>query len=255
MVKKGIVDLVKMLKNIEGLEDLSMTTNGVYLKGCAQQLKAAGLDRINISLDTLRKERFKAITGFDCFEDVFEGIEKALEVGLAPVKLNVVPMKGTNDDEILDFARLTLKHPLIVRFIEFFHTNKRSNRLAGSLVASIAAKEKIISELGKLEPDLKIKGYGPAKYYSLKDAQGAIGFISGSSNNFCRSCNRIRVDCAGRVSPCLFSGGIYDARSLLQEGSSEEKLVGEIKRIFNLKSRYTKDITVNRRVEMSSLGG
>lgn len=143
LLKKDIVSLVGMLKNIDGLEEISLTSNGVYLKDLAFGLKDAGLSRVNISIDTLKKEKFKGITGFDLFDDVWSGVLRSIEAGLNPVKLNVILMKGINDDELFDFVRLTFEYPLIVRFIEFFPTNKRSMKFAGYLVRSDDVKTRI----------------------------------------------------------------------------------------------------------------
>jgi len=255
LIKKGIIDLIAMLKNIKGLEEISMTTNGVLLLKHAVKLKAAGLDRINISLDTLKKDRFKKITGVDCLSEVLAGIAEAQRAGLSPLKLNVIPMKEVNDDEIIDFARLTIEHPLIIRFIEFFYTNQRSKNLIASLITGSETKKIINKHLGKLVPAPETKGNGPAIYYALPEAKGSIGFISGSTGNFCDDCNRIRVDCAGRISPCLFSGHLYDARKALRRGKYKGELFDNIKRIMEQKSNHTK-YTINEPcIEMSSLGG
>ncbi|MFH1799033.1 MAG: GTP 3',8-cyclase MoaA [Candidatus Omnitrophota bacterium] len=255
LIKKGIVDLVRIIKEIDGVEELSMTTNGVYLKDFARELKDAGLRGINVSIDTLKRERFKFITGLDCFNNVWQGIEEALEIGLMPLKLNVIPMKGINDDEILDFARLTLEYPITVRFIEFFLVNKRSEALKSRLIENDTVKNKIEEKFSRMEAGPEATGNGPAKYYRLKAGKGLIGFISGSTTNFCNQCNRIRLDCAGRVSPCLFSGCIYDIRSLIRENKKDDEIFARIKRIFKEKSQYKKETINTRRIEMSSIGG
>jgi cyclic pyranopterin phosphate synthase len=255
LIKKGIIDLVRLIKEIDGVEELSMTTNGVYLKSYAQQLREAGLNRINVSLDTLKKEKFKFITGLDCFDNVWEGIEEAFRIGFLPLKLNVIPMKGINDDEILDFARLTLKYPVVVRFIEFFPVNRRSDALMSSLIKSDVIKEEITEEWGRMEPVSEMKGNGPARYYQFKSGKGVVGFISGSTTNFCDQCNRIRIDCAGRVSPCLFSGCIYDTRSLIRDNKRDDEIIARVKQIFNVKSQYRKETIDKRKIEMSSIGG
>ncbi len=255
LIKKGLAGLVKMLRSINGLKEISMTTNGVMLKDLAADLKKSGLDRINISLDTLKKEKFRRITGLDHFGDVWAGIKAALRAGLHPVKLNVILMKGINDDEILDFTGLVLRYPLVVRFIEFFPTNRRSNNLSGSLVETDFVKKKIRDCYGELEAVSGIKGNGPAEYYRLKDSQGTIGFISNASRDFCNDCNRVRVDCAGRVSPCLFSGHIYDMRPALRD-KNNEKLFSDIKGILSSKSGYNKKKLADCcGIEMSSIGG
>jgi len=165
LMKKNITDLVRMLKEIKDIEEVAMTTNGVYLKDLAYELKKAGLDRVNISLDTLKKEKYINLTGRDCFEDVRSGICRAMEAGLNPVKLNVVVMKGINDDEILDFARLTLQYPLNIRFIEFFPTSKRSEELTYRIIQNAEVKKKITDYFGELEQVSGVKGNGPAEYY------------------------------------------------------------------------------------------
>lgn len=255
LIKKNIVELVKMLKKIKGLQEIAMTTNGVYLKDIAGQLKAAGLGRVNISIDTLKKEKFKSITGYDYLDDVWAGINESIGVGLSPVKLNVILMKGINDEEILDFAQLTVKHPLIIRFIEFFPTNKRSSELSNTLIRTDAVKEKIIKCFGTIEAAYGVKGNGPAKYYKLNNSKGIIGFISSLSDNFCDRCNRLRIDCAGRICPCLFSGHTHDIRPLLRGGQKDKDLLKYIKEIFKIKSKYRKDITPRQQLEMSSIGG
>ncbi len=254
--RKNIVDLISMLKTIDGLEEISVTTNGVYLENLADKLKKAGLDRVNVSLDTLKKERFKSITGSDCFDNVWAGIEKSLGAGLSPVKLNVIAMKGINDDEITDFVHLAITRQLIVRFIEFFPTNKRFNRLAGYLVKNERIKEEIVKQFGRVERVHKIEGNGPAEYYNIGDSKGIIGFISNVSGNFCHECNRIRVDCSGRVSPCLFSGHICDLRSFLRNKNGESELLRTINDIIRIKPRFTKSqIESCCGIEMSSIGG
>lgn len=255
LIKRGVTRLIRMLRDIRGLEEISMTTNGVYLKDIAYQLKEAGLDRVNISLDTLKKSRYISITGMDCFEDVWAGIHRALEVGLCPVKLNVVVMKGINDDELLDFVRLTLEYPLIVRFIEFFPTDRLSGELPGYVIRSCELKEKIVDCFGEMRRDLEIRGNGPAVYYRLKESRGPIGFISGFSSDFCNGCNRIRVDCAGRLSPCLFSGYILDLKRVLRSENGKERLPGYIRDVFKMKSLYSKNRMNIDKIEMSNIGG
>lgn len=254
--RKNIVDLICMLKTIGGLEEISVTTNGVYLENLADKLKKAGLDRVNVSLDTLKKERFKSITGSDCFDNVWAGIEKSLGAGLSPVKLNVIVMRGINDDEITDFVHLATTRQLIIRFIEFFPTNKRFNRLAGYLVKNERIKEEIVKQFGRIERAYKIKGNGPSEYYNIGGSKGLIGFISNVSGNFCYECNRIRVDCAGRVSPCLFSGHICDLRPFLRNKSRESELSRTINDVIRIKPRFTKSqIESCCGIEMSSVGG
>jgi cyclic pyranopterin phosphate synthase len=255
LLKRNITHLIEQLKDIDGLEEIAMTTNGVYLTGMASRLKKAGLDRVNISLDTLKKDKYASITGRDCFEDVWSGIYKALGAGLHPVKLNVVVMRGINDDEILDFARLAVKYPLYVRFIEFFSTGRRSEELNSYLVRNSEIKEKITGYFGAVTHASGVKGNGPAEYFRPGDSKGLIGFISSSSSDFCGDCNRVRVDCAGRISPCLFSGYIYDPRRMLRSGKNDEELLGCIKEAFEIKPKYNKNTMSGCKIEMSRIGG
>lgn len=255
LIKKNITGLIKMLRGIDTLEEIAMTTNGVYLKDLAGALKEAGLDRVNISIDTLKKEKFKSITGFDYFDDVWAGIKESLRAGLEPVKLNVILMKGINDDEVLDFVRLTLDQPFTIRFIEYFPANKRSLGLSDALIKTQVLKEKIINHFGAIRQVFKVRGNGPAEYYKLQDSKGTIGFISSSSVDFCDRCNRVRLDCAGRVRPCLFSGPTHDLKPLLRSTQSDEELLRYIKDVFKMKSRFRKDMSAGYRLEMSSIGG
>lgn len=254
LIKKNITGLIEMLKDIEGLEDLSLTTNGVYLKYSAVSLKKCGLDRVNISLDTLRKERFKKITGADCFENVWEGIFTALKAGLYPVKLNVIIMRGINDDEITEFASLTLNYDIIVRFIELFPTNRRLKTLESCFISNEETKIIIEGRFSSLSAVNGINGNGPAEYYRLPDSKGTIGFISSYTKNFCNDCSRLRLDCIGRVSPCLFSGHTCDLKPLIRGNKSDEEILKNIENIFLQKKKYRKDFN-NCKVEMSSIGG
>jgi GTP 3',8-cyclase len=255
LIKKNFIDLVILLKKIIGLEELSLTTNGVYLRDSAQKLKEAGIDRINVSLDTLQKDRFRAITGNDHYNDVWQGITAALAAGFKTVKLNVVLLAGINDDEIIDFASLTFKYPLVVRFIEFFPVNGRAAKISGKMVSNEQVKEKLSACFGDLGEAVGVKGNGPAKYQLLKGALAPVGFISSYSEDFCHDCNRLRVDCTGRIYSCLFSPAECETRSLLRGGGSTAELASKIQEIMQTKKscRYNRD---NKpAIEMSNIGG
>lgn len=222
LLRRDIVELVRAVKEV-GIKDLSITTNGMLLAGMAEKLKSAGLDRINVSLDTLRAERFSCIARGGDLDRVWEGIRKAEEAGLYPVKLNVVPLRGTNDDELIDFARLTLKKDYHIRFIELMPggNGKQWSR------DSVVGKEEImdrISELGDLIP-FKSRGQGPSRNYRIKGAKGVLGFISAISDHFCGSCNRLRLTSRGRLRPCLFSDTEIDLRTPMREGASDAELM------------------------------
>ena len=225
LVRAGLTDLVAMLARIKGIDDISMTTNGVLLERYAVPLRKAGLHRVNISLDSLRPERFHKITRMGKLEDVLNGIEAAKEAGLNPVKINMVVIRGTNDDEISHFALLTVSDAWHVRFIEFmpFMEKGKKNRL---LVPVSEIMERI-EALGKLEPSLP-NGVGPARYYRFPGAKGTIGFISPVTDCFCQACNRLRLTADGKLRPCLFSDDEIDLRGPLRQGAT----VGEIKRLI-----------------------
>jgi cyclic pyranopterin phosphate synthase len=255
LVKKDIVELARMIRAVPGLGELALTTNGIYLEALAAPLRAAGLDRVNVSINTLEKEKFKTITGSDGFEAVWRGIQKSLETGFARVKLNVIIMKGINDGEIADFAKLSMELPLTVRFIEFFPTNKRSARLVDALYSTAETKKRIEAACGKLLETGQASGDGPARGYKLKGAKGEIGFISGRSDNFCGACNRVRMDCAGKVYPCLFAGATHDLRALLRGTVDDAALAEYLKGVFLVKSKYHKNSSYAGHIEMSSIGG
>jgi cyclic pyranopterin phosphate synthase len=224
LVRKDVVDLIRRLAEIPGVEDLSLTTNGVLLDPFAKRLAEAGLRRINVSLDTLRPERFHTVTCRDAFHQVWAGIEKSLEVGLDPVKLNVVAMRGFNEDEITDFARLTMERPFHVRFIEYMPSGERQAWLPED-VLTIDRIRVEIEHLAPLVEDDRRGHNGPAVNYRLDGALGRIGFISPVSRHFCESCNRLRLTSDGKLRPCLFSDQEIDLRSYLRGGCDDEKLV------------------------------
>ena len=256
LLKKGLVEAVKRFKAIDGIEEVSITTNGTTLKENALHLKEAGLDRVNISLDTLKKDRFIDITGKDNFEQVWQGIEEALKVGLIPVKLNVILLGGINDDELVDFANLTLKYPLHVRFIELFQTSRRLESNQVSTLRSADAKQIIEASLGSLKQVDGVVGNGPAEYDALEGAQGTIGFISNLSEHFCDTCNRLRMDSVGRIAPCLFSGYLYDLKSLIRSEADDKMIMQFLEEIFNNKGKYNKLCDhLSDSIEMSSVGG
>jgi len=223
LVRKGIVDFIFYLSKIEEIKDLSLTTNGILLKDFASDLKNAGLKRINISLDTLKKDRFFNITRRDGFEKVWEGIIEAMKVGLSPIKINMVALKGLNDDEIESFARLTLELPLVVRYIEYMPSGNGDNWSEKKIITINQIKEKIES-IGKLNPIPTNDLDGPAKRYSLEGARGEIGLIGAVSEHFCNQCNRLRLTPDGKIRTCLFSDDEIDLKEFLRKGGKDEDL-------------------------------
>lgn len=233
LARAGLQELVTMLAGIKGIDDISLTTNGVLLKGYAVELKQAGLKRVNVSLDSLSRGGFERITLRDKLNDVMEGIEAAKTCGLDPVKVNMVVMRGINDDEVMDFARLTITEGWHVRFIELMpfssdnppdgHSMGGKACLQPAFVSADEIKERL-KNMGKLEPSLPITGNGPARYFQLPKSAGTIGFIAPVSQHFCVSCNRLRLTAEGKLRPCLLSDREVDLRQPLRSGASSEEL-------------------------------
>jgi cyclic pyranopterin phosphate synthase len=222
LVRLGVPELIRMLAGIDAIDEITMTTNGILLARYAQELKDAGLSRINISLDTLKPEKFEMITRCGHLKDTLEGIEAAHAAGLEPVKINVVVMAGINDDEIADFAEKTIKDGWHVRFIEHMPVN--SDKSGKLNFVSVADMKRLIDPLGKMEPYRTSAGNGPAKYFRLPDATGTIGFITPITEHFCFQCNRIRLTADGKLRPCLLSEDEIDLRETLRSGASTDEL-------------------------------
>ena len=223
LARLNLSRLVELLSQVEGIDEVSLTTNGTLLDKYATELKAAGLKRVNISLDTFKPDRFQRITGSDKLQDVLRGIEAAKKAGLNPVKINMVVLKGINDDELLGFARMTVSDGWHVRYIEhmpFVNTGAENNGLV-----SIGEIMTIIQEsLGELQPSFPTSGNGPAKYYQLPNAQGTIGFIGPMTECFCAECNRFRLTADGKLRPCLLDDDEVDIRGPLRSGASIKDL-------------------------------
>ena len=253
LVRAGLVKLVSMLTQIRGVDDLALTTNGVLLERFALDLVQAGLRRVNVSLDSLRGDRFAGITRVGQLEDVLRGIEAARSAGLKPVKTNTVVMRGINDDEVTDLAGLTLDSDWHVRFIEYmpFADDGRN----GELLVPTSEIKRRVETLGSLVPTLP-SGGGPAKYFRLPDARGTIGFISPVSEHFCKECNRLRLTADGKLRTCLFSDEEIDLRQPLREGATGGDLKILIREAVSRKPRMHRlraGITCQRM--MTQIGG
>ncbi len=223
LVRRGIVDLVAQIRAIEGIESITMTTNGTALSEMAVDLAQAGLDRVNISLDSLKPERYAAITRRGRLEDALAGIDAAFASGLTPVKINMVVMQGVNDDEVVAFARQTLETPWHVRFIEYMPLGEQAKGARSAYVSSDQTRERIEAALGPLEP-ADLAGFGPARTWRLPGAAGTVGLISALSQHFCQTCNRLRLTSDGKLVPCLFSDLEYDMRAPLRSGVQDATL-------------------------------
>jgi len=221
LMRGDVLAIISTIKKRIGIHDLSMTTNGIMLARMAEKLKTAGLDRVNVSLDTMDPGRYRAMTRGGDLSRVWAGIEAAELAGLLPVKLNVIPIRGMNDDEIEAFARLTFERDCHIRFIEYMPTGK--NAWKKELCVGMEETRARVSALGELTP-LEFRGNGPSRNYRIKGARGVVGFISAISDHFCGWCNRIRLTSTGMLLPCLYSGISVDVKTPLRSGASDEEL-------------------------------
>jgi GTP 3',8-cyclase len=224
LARLGIVDFVRVVSTIPGVDDLSMTTNGTMLARYAHDLANAGLQRVNISLDSLQPERFTKITRRGNIADVFAGHAAAQAAGLDPIKFNVVVIRGLNDDEVTDFALKTRTDGWHVRFIEIMPIGANLAWAANGVVTVAQIRARIEQALGPLQPVHGPTGNGPARYYHLPGALGSIGFIGAKSEHFCAACNRLRLTADGKLRPCLLSDREIDLREPLRAGAGIDEL-------------------------------
>lgn len=235
LIRRDILDFIRDLGKLDGLEQITLTTNGILLPETAGKLMASGVRRINVSLDSLRPERYAQITRKDMLHRVLEGINVAERMGFDPIKLNVVMLRGVNDDEITDFARLSLNKPYQIRFIEFMPVGEGNGWSQGKFISIDEIRSKIAA-LGPLEPLERGESMdGPAERFKLKGAKGEIGFIGGMSNHFCSQCNRLRLTSSGTLRGCLFSDKEIDVKNPLRTGEPDEHIEGLILRAIETK--------------------
>jgi len=221
LLRKNITQLIAAIKKT-GIRQLSLTTNGLTLSKMAEKLKSAGLDRVNISLDTLDAEKYKTIANGGDINLVWKAIKEAERVDLMPVKINMVPIRGINDDEILSFASLTFEKNYHIRFIELMPANCERPWTKEKCIPSHEVMERI-STLGTFRK-VKFRGIGPSRNYRIKGAAGIIGIISAVSDHFCSSCNRLRLTAVGKIRPCLFSKEEIDIRTPMRRGASDNEI-------------------------------
>lgn len=225
LIRRGFIDFIAELKKIEGLKDISLTTNGILLKQFAQRIFDAGIRRINVSLDSLNPDKYAQITRGGRLEDVLQGIARAEEIGFSPIKINTVAIRGFNDDEALDFARLAQERPFQVRFIELMPVGKTTldygeDYMPGSQLSQI------IRQRYALEPlkNKKNRSDGPAEIFKIKGGRGEIGFINPVSDHFCSTCNRMRLTSDGKLRACLLNEAEVDLKKALRENCSDAEL-------------------------------
>jgi GTP 3',8-cyclase len=238
LVRKGLTDLIRLLAEIEGIRSISLTTNGLLLAPVAAKLKEAGLNRVNVSLDTLDPQKFERITRGGSFEKTWEGIKAAERVGLAPIKLNIVAMRGVNDDELVEMARLSVSHAWHIRFIELMPLNDQLKQDSlfkdvnqGGFI-SVSEIKALLAEAMQLESASEMSESGPARLYRIPGALGRIGFISPISEHFCNSCNRLRLTADGHLRACLLNDTEVPIRDAIRAG---EDILPYLEKVITLK--------------------
>ena len=231
LIRKDLSSLVRMVAEISGIDDISLSTNAVLLGDQAQDLRDAGINRVNVSLDSLQEERVNAIARRPgSFEGIMRGLEAAEAVGFDPIKINVVLIGGQNDDEIEDFARITQDRPWHVRFIGLMPTGSNLDLSADHYVSCQEALRRI-RRMGSIEPVEGPAGNGPATYFRFPGAAGTVGVITPMSHNYCETCNRMRLTADGQLRPCLFGSIQTNLRDPLRAGADLVPLIEETLRI------------------------
>lgn len=256
-VRANIVDIVRGLAQTPGVRSLSMTTNGLLLRDLAQPLAAAGLQRVNVSIDTLDPVKFKRLTRWGHVEDVWAGIEAAEAAGLLPMKLNAVIVRGYNEDDVVDLAALTLHHPWQMRFIEMMPFGDVAEFQQAQVVTAQQMRDKIEAKLGPLAPVDGGRLDGEARLYHLTDGLGDVGFISSVTEPFCASCTRARLTADGKLRMCLLRDYEVDLLTPLRAGASQDDLKGLILQAIHHKPwghGLAHNVVPRNRV-MSEIGG
>jgi cyclic pyranopterin phosphate synthase len=257
LIRRGIVNFIRHLSAIPALTDIALTTNGNLLAKMASELKCAGLNRVNISLDTVNPERFRSITGGGELADTLNGIEAALSAELFPVKLNVVATTYLTDSDLLYFLELARRVPVAIRFIEYMPIGCSASTVLGTSIFTLRERIAMLGG-GTLTPAPLYQGGGPAKYYTLPGMSGRIGFISPISEHFCSECNRIRLTADGKIKPCLLDNTEYDLKQQMRQGIDDEALAVVLLQAVRLKPmghdlRPSGNTSLTR--QMSQIGG
>lgn len=257
LVRRDLSRLIATIASIPGIDDIALSTNGLLLAEQLPELVTAGLRRINLSLDTLQADRFEAIARRPGLDAVMRAIDDAISAGLTPVKINCVVMRGKNDDELADFARLTCDRPIFVRFIELMPVIENVGLQRDAYVSSDEILERI-SAVGDLQQVIGPAGNGPARYFALPGAAGAIGVISPLSHDYCERCNRVRLTADGRLRLCLFGDYALDLRSPVRRGATTDELASLLRSAMLIKpERHHLRLgeTTSRMRAFSEIGG
>ncbi|MEE9523634.1 MAG: GTP 3',8-cyclase MoaA [Thermodesulfovibrionales bacterium] len=256
LFRRDLHSLISSLNRIEGIEDVGITTNGILLKRYARQLAGSGLKRVNVSLDSLKQDRYREITRGGDIRDVFNGILEAKNEGFLPIKINMIPIRGINDDEIEDFAMLTKYAPYHVRFIEFMPLAPGKLWAENTYVPTDEIKRRV-SSIAPLTP-VRVRKSGPARYYRMEGAAGVIGFISPVTHHFCDSCNRLRLTSEGKLRPCLFNDTEVDLRSAIRYGADDDEIERLLRYAIDIKPKrhsISSETNFDHLESMSRIGG
>ncbi len=257
LLRPDLVEIAERVGAIPGIRDLSITTNGVFLAGLAARLRRAGVNRVNVSLDSLDPAVFKIITGRDRHHDVLAGIEAAVTAGMAPVKLNIVALRGVNGNELLDFLTFARETGVFLRFIEEMPMGTAEAWRPDRYLSCQEIKQRI-EEVVALEPTAGVIGNGPAQTYRISGTDTLIGFITPISANFCPACNRMRITPDGYIRPCLSPCDELDLRHPLRNGGGDEAIAALFRRAVTIKPehhefQWQRPVTMFR--TMSQIGG
>ena len=256
LIRKGIIGFLGQVNEIPGIERIALTTNGMNLARLAHSLKDAGVSSVNISLDSLSRDRFRSITGRDGLPSVLEGIQAAIDAGIESVKINMVVMGGVNDDEIVRFAELTRTMNVQIRFIEFMPATP--NVWDEKRFVPMSEIKKRVEAIGEIAACEKRQWGGPARIFRLAGAVGEIGFISSVSRHFCDECNRVRLTSMGGLLTCLFGKQDLDLKAMLRSGASREEIKKAIRAALVAKNAVRHmpiDGPDGRELPMSCVGG
>jgi GTP 3',8-cyclase len=259
LIRKGVIDFLKKLVQIPGLTDVALTTNGILLENMLPGLAAAGVKRLNISLDSLETRRFAHITGHNDFERVRRGIFQAHAMGFHPIKINAVVLKGVNDDQIRPLAELSRVYPFAVRFIEYMPIGIAaiSSELTGQQMLTHEIRRRV-EGLGPLLPIAHEAADGPAERFRFQDAPGEVGFISPISHHFCQTCNRLRLTANGSLRTCLLCDSRFDLKTPLRQGADDATMTRLIlEAVRNKPRRHPLGLNPAARFpgQMSQIGG
>ncbi len=253
LLRRSLVDFLGKLHEVPGITKVCLTTNGVLLRELAPALYHTGLRHLNVSLDTLRRERYRQITGGDYLPEVLRGLKRATSLGFAPLKINCVALRGVNDDELLDVARLAREHPWQVRFIELMPTVSQAWWQRHFLPLSEVRRR--LAVLGPLMPSTREPSAGPARIFKAPGFQGELGFISPLNGHRCRTCNRLRLTADGKLRPCLLTDAEIDLKEPLRQGRNTAFLSSRFQEAMLMKAGFPSTSSHHAGRSMVSLGG